>query len=52
MIYCCKTHVEQGLDDIVDKHEAVPIFENVPEEKELLLCEYCTNTAEYKISAG
>ncbi|MFC5711617.1 CxxH/CxxC protein [Thalassorhabdus alkalitolerans] len=50
MIYCCETHVEMALDDIVERSGEMPIFEKIKENKLSTACSYCKNLAAYTVS--
>ncbi|MDQ0176273.1 CxxH/CxxC protein [Bacillus chungangensis] len=50
-IYCCKEHIELGLDDIVNKYETPPILQACKTEKELsTTCEYCEDKSAYIVT--
>lgn len=46
IIYACKEHVEQAIDDYVNFCEAAPQLIKANEEQK---CTYCHKGAEYKI---
>ena len=57
-IYCCKDHVEVGLDTIVDETEVPPFINEISDEekKEVtnnskeITCEYCGQPAVYVVA--
>ncbi len=57
-IYCCKDHVEVGLDNIVDETEVPPFINMISEDenKEVtnnskkFTCEYCGQPAIYVVA--
>jgi len=49
-IYCCKEHVEYGLEEVINESEVPPKLEEVKEQLPTVTCEYCGQLAEYIVS--
>ena len=50
-IFSCESHIEQALDDFIEKLEIFPIMEKVGEEKKLSTkCGYCNNVSIYVVA--
>jgi CxxH/CxxC protein (TIGR04129 family) len=50
-LYCCQTHVGQGLDEFVAKTESYPILTELSEiEKLSTNCDYCEEQALYLVA--
>lgn len=53
MIYSCKEHIEEALDDAVEKGEGkAPVVDNFVDENQKVstICEYCRKKAEFIVS--
>ncbi|WP_075047810.1 CxxH/CxxC protein [Bacillus andreraoultii] len=50
-IFCCKEHVEYGLEEIINEGEVSPKLEELKEsELPTAPCEYCGQDAVYIVS--
>ena len=50
-LYCCQTHVGQGLDEFVAKTESYPILTELSDSKKLSTkCNYCEERALYLVA--
>lgn len=50
-LYCCQTHVGQGLDEVVAKTESYPILTELSDIKKLSTkCNYCEEQALYLVA--
>ncbi|WP_404466991.1 CxxH/CxxC protein [Planococcus rifietoensis] len=50
-LYCCQTHVGQGLDEFVAKTESYPILTELSDIKKLSTkCNYCEEQALYLVA--
>lgn len=51
-IFCCKTHVEHGLDVFVAGTESYPILTELSDEEKLSTkCAYCEERAMYLVAS-
>jgi len=58
-IYCCKEHVEIGLDNIVDEAEVPPFIDSLSDKENGevtnnlgdFTCEYCGKPAVYVVAS-
>ena len=48
IIFACKEHIENALDDYVNYEEKAPNMVNVTEENHVN-CSYCDKEAEYQL---
>ena len=50
-IFCCHDDVELAFQEIIDKYETPPVFNEVDKDKKLsTVCKYCKNTAVYIVT--
>jgi len=50
-IYSCQDHIDQALEDFIEKFEAYPIMEMVTDEEKLSTeCNYCDNVSLYVVA--
>jgi CxxH/CxxC protein (TIGR04129 family) len=53
LIQCCREHIEEALDDAVEKGEGrAPSVDNIVDENQKMstACEYCKEKAEFAVT--
>ncbi|MBO1911853.1 CxxH/CxxC protein [Sporosarcina sp. 6E9] len=50
-IYSCQMHIDQALDELIEKEEVYPVMKAVPESEKLSTkCTYCNESALYVVA--
>ena len=50
-IYSCQTHIDQALDELIEKEEVYPIMDKIAESEKLSTkCSYCDTLALYVVA--